>query len=354
MGLPRITVHENPDLLVPVAVLLLAVVCLSKLLLAIPRLARRAWATWRRLDSLDRPFVALDFHGVLAPSSSSSSSSSPALAAALSLASQAWARRQAGDRLEGADDARVSATFYRFRVRQSFQTFKSTGLAVWGDAVSLGAVMVRPSLLSADPKAFSSGILKVCSMMPGMDPKAFAKQRVIELGCGLGVTSMVLQRFLCPSTLLATDGDPEAVKAARANVKANGCGDGGVAVKRLCWGQRKDIRAALAYGDGDGGRFDLVYMSDVTYWPAPLDLLQETIVQLVKVETGMVIIAHKDRSKSNGHDFFDGLRKFFRESAHAKVRDVADSVGQTGGDITEEAGWFHVFVFRGLTEKKLD
>ena len=67
MRLPRITLHENPDLLVPVAGLLLVVVCVSKLLLAIPRLVRQACDTWRRLDSLDRPFVKLDFHRVLAP-----------------------------------------------------------------------------------------------------------------------------------------------------------------------------------------------------------------------------------------------------------------------------------------------
>ena len=128
---------------------------------------------------------------------------------------------------------------------------------------------------------------------------------------------MALQRFLRPSTLLATDGDSNAVKAARANIRANGC-DEGLSVSRLRWGDSGDIDDALSNGvvsmseerdhhNAQAGRFDLVFMSDVTYWPAPLDLLHETIVKLVESENGTVIVAHKDRSKSNGRDFFDGF-----------------------------------------------
>ena len=345
MHLPRITLHENPDLLVPVAALLLSVVCVAKVIIAIPRLTRRACSIWRRINSLDQPVVVLDFRRVLA-----SASWTEAAQARYRLAND---RKDAGD---------LESEFFRFRVRQSFKSFKATGLAVWADSVSLGAVMVQPSLLSIEHSPTLS-ILKVSSMMPGADANAFSHQRVIELGCGLGVTSMVLQRFARPRTLLATDGDANAVKAARANVRANGCSEG-LAVERLRWGHSEDIAAALSHHSGRANdrrgaedcqrighaRYDLVMMSDVTYWPAPLDLLKETIVQVVAKETGTVIIAHKDRSKSSGRDFFDGLRKCFRESAHAKVRDVADSVGQTGGDITEETGWFHVFVFRGLVE----
>ena len=131
-------------------------------------------------------------------------------------------------------------------------------------------------------------------------------------------------------------------------------------VRRLQWGNKTDIKAALEHGTKNGNdvdegsnrshgacRYDLVVGSDITYWPAPLDLLIETIVQLVSAE-GTVVIAHKDRAKSNGREFFRDLAKHFRESGRVQVRDMADEVGQTCGDITEDDGCFHVFAFRGL------
>ena len=87
---------------------------------------------------------------------------------------------------------------------------------------------------------------------------------------------------------------------------------------------------------------------------SPLDLLLDSILQLVAVD-GTLVLAHKDRQKSRlaegtSQRFFQRLDQHFAESVRVKVEDMADLVGQTGGDITEEAGVW-LCVFRGLQSK---
>jgi len=175
--------------------------------------------------------------------------------------------------------------------------------------------------------------------MPRLD-----NQRIVELGCGVGVLSLVLQRFLRPETVLATDGDENAVKLAGSNMERN---DGKhVQVQQLRWGCDSDINQALCAGKRRPVLFDVVIGSDITYWPAPLGLLKETILKLVTLD-GYVILAHKDRSKSSSRVFFDSLSTHFRENFHIFAADLADDVGQTGGDLSEEDG-MHIFIYRGL------
>ncbi len=84
--------------------------------------------------------------------------------------------------------------------------------------------------------------------------------RVVELGCGLGVPSLVAAR--AGATVLATDEDPEALELIERNAQANGLG---VATARIDWN--------AAGGLVDRGPFDLVLAADVLYEPDSVELL---------------------------------------------------------------------------------
>merc|ERR1711924_81889 len=168
--------------------------------------------------------------------------------------------------------------------------------------------------------------------------------RVLELGTGLGVLSILVAALLEPSEVLATDGDAETVAAAAANVEENLGESSRVTVKQLSWGDPAHISSVLRTGgpkDADT-KFNLVLGSDITYYPAPLNLLEETILELTEV-SGTVIIAHRNRSRSVDPPFFSRLASHFET---CKVSSVADAMeaGRGGGSIIEDSTvQVHVF-----------
>ena len=177
---------------------------------------------------------------------------------------------------------------------------------------------------------------KVVAMMPQLDDQAW-----VEVGCGVGVLSLALAKFgKGAQKVVATDGDAQTCTLALENVAKNNCEDR-INVVKCEWGNEKDH-------DSVGRQaYDVVVGSDLTYWPAPMDQLMVTVLELVKPD-GTVIFAHKDRqhSKSNDLKFFKDMNEKFKEYACAFVMDQA-SPGKTGGDVTEEPGmWIHVY--RGL------
>ena len=88
-------------------------------------------------------------------------------------------------------------------------------------------------------------------------------KRVLELGCGIGMPSVVAAR--AGAQVLATDAAPEAVAYAAYNLALNGL-DGEV--------------AARGWEDIDG-RFDLVLGADVLYLQANADALTRRLPHLV-------------------------------------------------------------------------
>jgi 2-polyprenyl-3-methyl-5-hydroxy-6-metoxy-1,4-benzoquinol methylase len=299
---------ESVEDAILIITLLFFLVCVAKLGISLPNMLFKLASKIRRLDALDQDYCNLDFGALLSPDETNRSSK------------------------------------YRFCVRQKFESFRKTGLAVWADSVSLAAYLVCPSLLStriqkSRPQLSIEDVSRFIAVMPRLD-----NQRIVELGCGVGVLSLVLQRLLDPETVLATDGDENAVMLAGSNMERN---DGKhVQVQQLRWGCDKDIKQALCAGKRRQVLFDVVIGSDITYWPAPLGLLKETILKLVALD-GCVILAHKDRSKSSNRVFFDSLSAHFRENFHIFAADLADDIGQTGGDFSEEDG-MHIFIYRGL------
>src|SRR2546421_642484 len=76
--------------------------------------------------------------------------------------------------------------------------------------------------------------------------------RVVELGCGLGVPSLVAAR--ARATVLATDSCTEALELVERNARENGLS---VATARVDWGAADELVAR--------GPFDLVLAADVLY-----------------------------------------------------------------------------------------
>lgn len=91
--------------------------------------------------------------------------------------------------------------------------------------------------------------------------------RVVELGCGLGVPSLVAAR--AGAAVLATDGSAEALELVERNARDNGLI---VATARVDWGDSEELAGR--------GPFDLVLAADVLYERASVTLLLSLLPRL--------------------------------------------------------------------------
>ena len=98
-------------------------------------------------------------------------------------------------------------------------------------------------------------------------PERVAGRRVVELGCGLGVPSLVAAR--AGAWVLATDEEPEALDLLRTNATANG-----VEVATACveWSAPGELLACAP--------FDLVLAADVLYERSSVALLLDLLPRL--------------------------------------------------------------------------
>ncbi|HEV2771959.1 MAG TPA: methyltransferase domain-containing protein [Thermoleophilaceae bacterium] len=94
----------------------------------------------------------------------------------------------------------------------------------------------------------------------GLAGARLAGLRVVELGCGLGVPSLLAAR--AGAAVLATDGCAEALELVERNARENGLS---VATARVDWGAADDLVAR--------GPFDLVLAADLLYERASVALL---------------------------------------------------------------------------------
>ena len=116
------------------------------------------------------------------------------------------------------------------------QTLSSTGLTIWRAAEHLCEFIFR-------------------------HPERFCNRTVVELGCGLGMVSILLHKMAVAAAVVATDGDDATMDLLRGNLAATGCTDG-VDAHKLYWGDAADTAALLA---AYPARFDVVIASDVIY-----------------------------------------------------------------------------------------
>lgn len=114
--------------------------------------------------------------------------------------------------------------------------------------------------------------------------------RVVELGCGLGVPSLVAAR--AGADVLATDLHPEALELVDRNARENGVS---VGTERVDWSSPEELVAR--------GPFDMVLAADVLYERASVAPLLELVPRL----GGEVWLA--DPGRPSGRPFHEQARR---------------------------------------------
>ena len=125
--------------------------------------------------------------------------------------------------------------------------------------------------------------------------------RVLELGCGLALPSLVAGRR--DASVLATDGVADAVVFAAHNLALNEV-DGDAAL--VDWREAGPLV--------DGGPWDLVIAADVLYLRHNVDALLRLLPRLLG-RSGEALIA--DPSRAGGRDFMAAARKLFSVETRA-------------------------------------
>jgi predicted nicotinamide N-methyase len=122
-----------------------------------------------------------------------------------------------------------------------------------------------------------------------------AGKRVLELGCGIGLPSVIAAHR--GATVTATDASPDAVVFAAHNLALNDL-EGDVA--QLDWTQPDTLAA--------GAPWDLVLASDVLYLKANVEALLRALPMLIGAR-GQALVA--DPHRSGGRDFLAAARRAF-------------------------------------------
>jgi predicted nicotinamide N-methyase len=133
-----------------------------------------------------------------------------------------------------------------------------------------------------------------------------AGRRVLELGCGLAVPSIVAAR--AGAEVLATDGATDAVAFAAHSLALN---EADASVAHVDWAEHGDALAAQ-------GPWDLVLAADVLYTRANVEALLRLAPRLL-APGGELRLA--DPHRAGGRDFLAAARARFRVWTHAEVRE---------------------------------
>lgn len=149
------------------------------------------------------------------------------------------------------------------------QTLDSTGLTIWRAAEHLCEYIETNSSF-------------------------FEDKVVCELGCGLGLVSILLDKMAICKQVIATDGDDMSLKLLRENVEATQCSET-LVVDKLMWGDHDEFIAEYA-------NVDVIVAADVIYEDHHVDLLMTTAVAILKDkesgafrENAMMILAYARR-----------------------------------------------------------
>ena len=120
-------------------------------------------------------------------------------------------------------------------------------------------------------------------------------RRVLELGCGLAVPSILAGRR--GARVLATDGSPDAVAFAAHNLALN---DAEGEVAQVDWREAKELV--------EGAPWDLVLAADVLYLRHNVEALLRLLPRLIG-DSGEAIVA--DPSRAGGRDFVAAAKRIF-------------------------------------------
>ena len=152
---------------------------------------------------------------------------------------------------------------------------------------------------------WNAAVLLADHMATALGPDYFQGKRVLELGCGTALPSIVAARL--GARVVATDITDQVLARAKRNVDRNACGD--VTVQPLVWG-------ALLDGSYEqlSGQFDVVIASDLLWVLGSWKPLAATARELLSAD-GDFLLAE------TGHD------QLALPAALAGFRTVAESSG---------------------------
>mmetsp|Transcript_19596 Transcript_19596/g.18933 ORF Transcript_19596/g.18933 Transcript_19596/m.18933 type:complete len:286 (-) Transcript_19596:470-1327(-) len=133
--------------------------------------------------------------------------------------------------------------------RQLGQTLSSTGLTIWRASEHLCEFVIN-------------------------NPQIFVDKSVCELGCGLGMVSILLDKMGVCESIIATDGDDDTMDLLRENIKTTGST---IQATKVYWG--KDLNG---FKETFPTGFDIVIAADVVYEEEQAIPLIETVVKILK------------------------------------------------------------------------
>ncbi|KAH7484491.1 Protein-lysine N-methyltransferase efm3 [Phytophthora ramorum] len=162
-------------------------------------------------------------------------------------------------------------------------------------------------------------------------PELVQGKRVLELGAGTGICSIVSSR-LGAVKCLATDGDEEVVELLTKNVQVNEA-EGAVMARSLFWGDEPSAQTLLEEFPGGFTDVDVVLAGDVLYKSELLPLLFATVTRVLKTEDGVertFVLCHIPRADVT-HDLvqkqiIDSGLKF--EEVKLPAEDIADAAAE--------------------------
>lgn len=117
-------------------------------------------------------------------------------------------------------------------------------------------------------------------------PKLVSGRRVLEVGCGLGVTALAASR--AGAHLTVSDYSPDALELCRTNLRHNDCRD--VETVAINWRAPEAVTALLS-----DGPFPAVLAADVLYESRDVEPLLEFFSRVVS-PAGLLIIAEPGRA----------------------------------------------------------
>ena len=94
-----------------------------------------------------------------------------------------------------------------------------------------------------------------------------------ELGAGLGVVSILLEKLNCTSRIVCTDGDDDTIVALRDNLSRAECS--AVEVEKLYWGEWSEFKLKYAL-------FDIIVAADVIYEEGQVIPLLSTVKEIMQ------------------------------------------------------------------------
>jgi len=143
------------------------------------------------------------------------------------------------------------------------QTLQSTGLTIWRASDHLNDYIYRNMNL-------------------------FRHSKILELGAGLGMVSILIDKLDLSKTIIASDGDDAALKLLESNVSL---AKSSVIPKKLVWGNMTDIDSIKI----EYNFFDMIIGADIIYEESQIPALLATIKELLKPE-GLFILAFARRN----------------------------------------------------------